>query len=159
MDGPSTSGASAEATDDQPLPPGVSVDLARRALAAQPFSVLLGARLLSFGRGLAVLEVPIRDELMQQNGYVHGGVLAYAADNALTFAGASVLGAAVLTGGFTITYLRPAEGRLLRAHATVLQAEARQAVCRCDLIAVGDAGDMLCAAAQGTVVLTRRSAS
>ncbi|MFB9237689.1 PaaI family thioesterase [Plantactinospora siamensis] len=120
--------------------------------------MLLGARLVSFGSGQAVLEVPIRDDLRQQNGHVHGGVLAYAADNALTFAGASALGAAVLTGGFTITYMRPADGRLLRAHATVLQAGPRQAVCRCDLTVVGDGGEVLCAAAQGTIVLPSAAA-
>jgi hypothetical protein len=61
--------------------------------------------------GRATLEIDVRDELLQQNGYLHGGVLAYAADNALTFAGGSALGPAVLTRGFTIDYLMPARGR------------------------------------------------
>jgi hypothetical protein len=37
--------------------------------------------------GGAVLEAPIRNELLQQDGLVHGDVLRYPADNALTFAG------------------------------------------------------------------------
>lgn len=139
-------------TGGDALPAGVSLDAARQALAAQPFSVLLGARLLTVNRG-AGIDVPIRDDLKQQNGYVHGGVLAYAADNAVTFAGASVLGPAVLTGGLSITYVRPAAGRLLRARATVVHAGRRQAVCRCDLLAVDGDREVLCAAAQGTVVL------
>lgn len=32
---------------------------------------------------------PLRDEHLQQHGFVHGGVISYLADNALTFAGGS----------------------------------------------------------------------
>ncbi len=126
---------------------------ARLALAAQPFSRLLGARLTEFGAGAATLEVDVRDELKQQNGFLHGGVLSYAADNAITFAGGSALGPAVLTGGFTVNYLRPARGRTLRAHAEVVSAGRRQAVCRCELSTVdADGNTVLCAVAQGTVM-------
>lgn len=131
---------------------------ARQALAAQPFSRLLGARLVSFGDGEAVLELDVRDELRQQNGFLHGGVLAYAADNCLTFAAGSVLGPAVMTGGLTIEYLRPADGVTLRAHAQVIHAGRRKATCRCDLHAVADDGTAtLCATAQGTVMTAGRA--
>jgi hypothetical protein len=39
-----------------------------------------------------VLEMPIREELLQQNGFVHGGVVSSLADTALAFAGGSALG-------------------------------------------------------------------
>ncbi|MFC9994382.1 PaaI family thioesterase [Nocardia sp. NPDC127526] len=129
----------------------LDLDLGRKVLAAQPFSQLVGAELTAFGNGRATLEIPIRPELGQQFGYVHGGVLAYAADNALTYAAGTVLGANVLTGGFTITYLRPAAGARLRAEATVIDATRRQAVCRCEIFADSAAGEaVLCAVAQGT---------
>lgn len=105
-----------------------------------------------FEPGRAVLEVDIRDELKQQNGFVHGGVLAYAADNSVTFAAGTVLGPAVLTSGVTISYVRPASGALLRAEATVASSGKRQAVCRCDVFAVTEDGEQtLCAVAQGSV--------
>src|SRR5690606_40534958 len=91
--------------------------LARKILAAQPFSVLLGTRLTAFGGGEAVLELDVRDELRQQNGFVHGGVLGYLADNTLTFAAGTAAGADLVTAGFSIDYLRPAGGVLLRARA------------------------------------------
>ncbi len=116
-------------------------------------SRLLGARLTTFGDGAATLEIDVREELLQQNGFLHGGVLSYAADNALTFAAGTTLGAAVLTGGFSIQYLRPATGRTLAARATVVHTGRRQAVVRCDLRIVGDDGtETLCAVAQGTVL-------
>jgi uncharacterized protein (TIGR00369 family) len=135
----------------------LTLEDARRFLAAQPFSVLIGARIVAFGDPEAVLEIDVRDELLQQNGYVHGGVLAYAADNAITFAAGSRLGPAVLTGGFTIEYLRPAQGRSLEARAEVIHASRRQATCRCDLYMLDDDGERTyCAAAQGTVIAIRQ---
>lgn len=130
-----------------------AIDLAtaRLTLAAQPFSVLLGARLTAFGDGAAVLELDVRPELLQQNGFLHGGVLGYAADNALTFAAGAAAGPAVLTAGFTIDYLRPARGKTLRASARVVRAGRSRVVCRCDLVMVAEDGaESLCAVAQGS---------
>ena len=67
-------------------------------LASQPFSVLLGTELLDLSAGKAEIRVPIRPQPGQQHGFVHGGVIGYAADNALTFAGGSVLGRGRLVG-------------------------------------------------------------
>ncbi len=126
--------------------------VARQILDSQPFSGLVGARLASFSEKEAVLEIPIREELLQQNGFVHGGVVSYAADNALTFAGGSALGPSVLTSEYKINYLEPARGELIRARAGVIQASKRQAVCRCEIFAVEEETENLCAVAQGTIV-------
>ncbi|TDW81008.1 uncharacterized protein (TIGR00369 family) [Kribbella sp. VKM Ac-2566] len=131
----------------------LTLEVAQKLLAAQPFSVLVGARVTAFGDGGATLELDIRPDLLQQNGFLHGGVLSYAADNALTFAGGTALGPEVLTGGFTISYLRPARGVLLRAVAKVAYSSRRQATCTCELTTLDDAGtSALCAIAQGTIV-------
>lgn len=134
----------------------LTLELAQKLLAAQPFSVLVGARVTEFGDGGATLELDIRDDLRQQNGFLHGGVLGYAADNALTFAGGAALGPEVLTGGFTINYLRPAQGDVLRAVAKVVHASSRTATCTCELRTVAAGSDTLCAVAQGTVIAVRR---
>ncbi|MFC3450598.1 PaaI family thioesterase [Amycolatopsis speibonae] len=131
----------------------LTLEDARKGLAAQPFSVLLGTRVASFGNGAAALELDIREDLLQQNGYLHGGVLAYAADNAITFAAGTTLGPAILTSGFSIDYLRPAKGIRLVAEAVVLHSGRRQATCRCDLHVVGQDGTTtLSAVAQGSVM-------
>ncbi|WP_371405889.1 PaaI family thioesterase [Kribbella sp. NBC_00662] len=131
----------------------LTLEVAQKLLAAQPFSLLVGARVTAFGDGGATLELDIRADLQQQNGFLHGGVLAYAADNAITFAGGSALGPNVLTGGFTISYLRPGQGVILRAEAKVAHSGRRQATCTCELTTIDDAGTpTLCAIAQGTVI-------
>ncbi|MFF9624187.1 PaaI family thioesterase [Streptomyces griseosporeus] len=138
-----------EAAHDLP-----GLDVARKVLAAQPFSVLLGTRLTAFGDGEATVELDIREELLQQFGFVHGGVLSYAADNALAFAAGSAVGSRVATAGFSIDYLRPARGAVLRAHATVVRAGRSRVSCRCDLRTRGADGPWtLCAVAQGTIAV------
>jgi uncharacterized protein (TIGR00369 family) len=132
----------------------VEFEQASAILAAQPFSTLVGAELVAFAADGVELRVPLREELLQQHGFVHGGVLLYAADNAITFAGGAVLGPSVVTRGVAIDYLRPARGAALRAIATVVDRTARQALCRCDILIVAEDGtERRCAAAQGTVNL------
>ncbi|MFF2011002.1 PaaI family thioesterase [Streptomyces sp. NPDC058195] len=133
---------------------GLDLTAAQKVLDSQPFSALVGARLTAFGGGAATLEVDIRPQLQQQNGFLHGGVLAYAADNAITFAAGTTLGPHVLTGGFSIQYVRPATGATLVARAEVAHTGRRQAVVRCELFAAAEDGERtLCAVAQGTVLL------
>jgi len=88
---------------------------------------------------------------MQQHGFVHGGVISYAADNALTYAGGSALGPGVVTSEFKINYLRPAKGDFIVARATVIHAGKNQAVCRCDVYVSSEGSESLCATAQGTI--------
>ena len=131
----------------------LSLEDAQEVLTAQPFSRLLGARLVEFADGVAELRLDVRDDLRQQFGFVHGGVLAYLVDNAVTFAAGTALGPAVLTGGFTINHLAPGQGRELRARAYVVHATRRQAVCRCDVVSIDEEGaETPCATGQGTVI-------
>jgi uncharacterized protein (TIGR00369 family) len=74
--------------------------------------------------GPAELRLPIRDEPKQQHGFLHGGVVSYAADNALTYAGGSVLGPAIVTSEFKINYLRPAAGASAQGTITRLSGSA-----------------------------------
>ncbi len=122
----------------------------RSVLAAQPFSRLLGAELVAFETGAAALALDLKPDHLQQHGFAHGGVVSYLADNALTFAGGSVLGDSV-TLEYKINYLRPAIGKRLIARARVTGSGKTQAVCHCDVFVVGDDGEKMCATAQGTI--------
>jgi uncharacterized protein (TIGR00369 family) len=134
------------------MPP--SLDQARAALAAQPFSRLLGAQLNAFGPDGVELEVPIRPAHRQQHGYAHGGLLGYAADNALTFAAGAVAGPDVLTAGYAINLLAPVAGDRLVARAWVIGAGRRLIVTRCELIEPRPDGDRVSAIAQGAIAGT-----
>jgi len=123
----------------------------RRILESQPFSVMLGTELEVFEPGKAVLTLVVKEDLKQQHGFVHGGVVSYLADNALTYAGGSVLGES-LTSEYKINYLRPAIGKRLVARASVLSSGRMQAVCQCEVSAIGEDGERMVAVAQGTII-------
>ena len=125
--------------------------LGKQVLASQAFSVLVGAELTAFSPGQVELAIPVTPQLKQQHGFVHGGVISYAADNALTFAGGSVLGPAVVTSEYKINYLKPAMGTALIAKATVIYSSKTQAACRAEVFVVGEGKEDLCAVALGTV--------
>jgi uncharacterized protein (TIGR00369 family) len=124
----------------------------RAVLAAQPFSAHMGTQLTIFTQGQVELILPLKPEFAQQFGFVHGGVISYLADNAITFAGGTVLGPDVLTAEYKINYIRPAQGEQLIARSTVVAFSSRQAVCRCDILALRDGQEYVCAVAQGTIV-------
>jgi uncharacterized protein (TIGR00369 family) len=132
-----------------------SIDDARKALQTQPFSNLLKAEVVHYASDGVELRVPLTENLKQQHGFAHGGVISYLADNALTFAGGAALGPAVVTSEYKINYVRPAVGDFLSARAVVVYAGKTQAVCRCEVYAITDQGEKLCAAAQGTIALMR----
>jgi uncharacterized protein (TIGR00369 family) len=132
---------------DNPL-----LSLGRSVLQQQAFSRLLGAELSAWDAQQCTLELPLRPDLLQQNGFAHGGVVSYLADNALTYAGGAALGAGVVTSEFKINYVRPAVGERLIARASPAAVSKTQAVCRCDVFAVSAGQEKLCAVALGTIV-------
>jgi len=123
----------------------------REVLASQPFSALVGAELAALSPGKAELRLPVRQDLRQQHGFLHGGVVSYLADNALTYAGGAAMAAPVVTSEYKINYVRPAIGDLLIARAECVSVGRQQAVVRCDVFAVRDGEEKLCAVAQGTI--------
>ncbi|MGH3441290.1 MAG: PaaI family thioesterase [Nitriliruptorales bacterium] len=152
----------------------LDLDAARQLLAAQSLSVLLGAEVVEFSPDRTVLVVPIRDEhlqqnglahgglvwcscvrrspgsrALQQNGLAHGGLVAYAADNAITFAAGAAVGPDVLTAETNANHVAGARGSRLEARATVVNVSRRLVTVRCDAFD-GDES-RLCAVAQGTV--------
>ncbi|GGA83335.1 phenylacetic acid degradation protein [Brucella endophytica] len=130
------------------------LSFAHQVFDSQPFSRFIGARLTKAEPRSAELRLTISDNLKQQHGFVHGGVLSYLADNAITFAGGLALGGNALTSEFKINYIKPARGTELVARASARSTGKRQAVCQCEIFAVAEGQETLCALAQGTVVGT-----
>nr|WP_194721182.1 PaaI family thioesterase [Noviherbaspirillum malthae] len=127
------------------------LQLGQQALASQPFSRMVGTVLTRFDAEGTELRLPVQDMLKQQHGFVHGGVVSYLADNALTFAGGAALGTGVVTSEYKINYVRPAIGQELVARAAAVHAGKSQAACRCDVYVVNEGKELLCAIAQGTI--------
>ena len=132
-----------------------NIELVQLVLEEQPFTRLIGAYLHDIDEHKVDLRVEIRPELLQQHGFVHGGVISYLADNSLTIAGGLVLGPKVVTGEYKINYLRPAIGGILSARAYAISQGKTQAVCRCDIVSINKDAEKVVAVAQGTINLLR----
>jgi len=125
--------------------------MGREVLAKQPFSVLLGAELIALEPGRCELGIVITEQLKQQMGFAHGGVVSYLADNALTYAGGTAMRVPVVTSEYKINYVRPAIGERLIARARAVHVSQSQAVCQCEVFALTAGQETLCAIAQGTI--------
>ena len=76
---------------------------------------LIGARLGAVEPGRVEIELPFRDELTQQKGFVHGGILGMIADSACGYAAFSLMpaGCSLVTVEYKINILAPARGPLV----------------------------------------------
>ncbi len=126
------------------------------AVAGSGFSSFLGVEPVTCWNGKAEAVLKIRDDMTQHHGFVHGAIVGLMADNACAWAAASVLGD-VVTGGYTINFLAPARGKLLRATGNVVKAGKRQAIVRADIWSE-DEGEapVHVAVAQATIIPTGR---
>ena len=99
----------------------------QKAIATVPFARLLGLELDEVGRGTATLGLHVRKELTQNQGVVHGGVIASLIDTATAFAIISLLepGEKVTTVDLTISYLRPLTKGRITAVSRVVRAGRR----------------------------------
>ncbi|MFW5709491.1 MAG: PaaI family thioesterase [Chloroflexota bacterium] len=135
-------------------PSATTIETACEVSRNQPFGQFLGAELTRFDT-VAELQLPLKPDFQQQNGFAHGGVIGHLADNALTFAGGLTLGNRFLMSEYKIHYLRPARGTRLIARAEVVKAGRFQCVCRCDVFSLDEDRENLCATALGTIVSFR----
>src|SRR5689334_4698844 len=96
----------------------------KESFGRQGLMTLLGAELIEAEDGRAVIEVPYRDDLTQQHGYFHGGVVTAIADTACGYAAYTTMppDSSVLTVEFKINLMNPAAGDRLRAEAKVHKA-------------------------------------
>lgn len=98
-----------------------------KALKSVPYAKLLGLELAEISPGTATLHMPVRRELTQNHGVVHGGAIASLIDSATAFAIISLLHPKerVTTVDLTISYLRPVTEGRLRSVARVVRAGRR----------------------------------
>jgi uncharacterized protein (TIGR00369 family) len=87
----------------------------RDSFARQKAMALIGARLAAVEPGRVEVELPFRDDLTQQKGFVHGGILGMIADSACGYAAFSLMpaGCSLVTVEYKINILAPARGAVV----------------------------------------------
>jgi uncharacterized protein (TIGR00369 family) len=93
------------------------------ALSKVPFARLLGLEIESLAPGQAILQLPVREELKQYHGVVHGGAIASLIDTAMALAILPTLkeNERTTTVDLTVNYIRPLSEGVARAHARILR--------------------------------------
>ena len=132
-------------------------DYAARVTASFARNRLLG----SFGvaikgikPGHVTMSLPFREDLCQQHGYLHGGVLAALLDSASGYAGLTLMpvSAAVLGVEFKVNFVAPAIGERVDVFGRVLKSGRTLTVCAGDAYAVADGTQKLVASMLNTVM-------
>ena len=87
----------------------------RESFARQKAMALIGARLTVVEPGYVEIALPFRDDLTQQKGYVHGGILGMIADSACGYSAFSLMpaGCSIVTVEYKMNILSPARGALI----------------------------------------------
>jgi len=103
----------------------------RDSFARQRFMTTLGASLERVGPGEITISFTHRDELTQQHGFLHAGVMTSVADSACGYAALSLMepGVGVLSVEFKVNMLAPAVGERFVATGRVVRSGRTLTVC------------------------------
>lgn len=109
----------------------------RASFCRQKLMGAIGAELTRLVPGEAEISLKYRDDLTQQHGFVHAGIIATIADTASGYAAFSLMPAdtAVLTVEYKINLISPAVGELFIARGRVIRPGKRLSVCTAEVMA------------------------
>jgi uncharacterized protein (TIGR00369 family) len=138
----------------KPLNPDFAARV-RASFNRQAAMGLIGARLTAVEPGRVTIELPVRDDLGQQHGFVHGGVVGMIADSAGGYSAFTLMpaDASVLTVEYKINMLAPARGERLIARGEVVKPGRTLSIVRADVYAVAGVKETLIAAMQQTLMV------
>ncbi len=125
----------------------------------QKFMDFIGAKLVEVKPGFCEIHLPYKEELTQQNGFFHAGIISTLADNAAGFASFSLMeeDSSILSVEFKLNLISPGIGELLIARAKVLKSGRTLTICRADVFILKDGVEKLCAASQATLIQIKNS--
>ena len=114
----------------------------------------IGAELVHVAPGEVDIALPFSKQLTQQDGFLHAGVVAGAADSACGYAALTTMepGAEVLTVEFKINLLAPAAGERLLVRGRVLRSGRTLTVCRADAVTISEGQEKHVATLTATLI-------
>jgi len=126
----------------------------RESFVAQSAMATLGFELARVEAGQVEIQFSHRDDLTQQHGFMHGGIIATAADNACGFSALTLMSSdkAVLSVEFKINFMAPARGDRFRAVARVVKSGATLTICNGEVLAINEEKETPVALVQATLI-------
>jgi len=134
--------------------PDFAVDV-RASFDRQGAMHLIRAALPVVEHGYTEIHVPHWDGILQQHGFVHGGVVGMIADSAGGYAAMTVAppAASVLTVEYKMNLVAPANGEKLVARGRVVRPGRTLIVVKAEVFAVNSGKETLCALMQQTIMV------
>jgi uncharacterized protein (TIGR00369 family) len=132
-------------------------DRIRASFARQRLMRTLGAELKAVRRGEVEIELPFRDDLTQQHGYLHAAAVTAIVDSACGYAALTLMepDVEVLSVEFKVNLLAPAAGERFLAVGRVLRSGRTLTVCSGEVHAMRGASRQLICAMQSTMIASR----
>lgn len=128
-------------------------ELVRSVTAATGFTHAASVQVISVEPGLVSLRMPRKRELLQFNGFFHGGAIAGLADHAAGAAATTMLpqGRIAVTADLHVNFLKPAAGIAITAVAKAVSVGVTLSVVTVEVFAEAEASSVLCAIATATL--------
>jgi uncharacterized protein (TIGR00369 family) len=116
-----------------------------------------GVELLRVAPGEVDLRLPFREDLTQQHGFFHAGVITTVVDSACGWAALTLMpeGAGVLSIEFKVNLLAPARGEAIVAKGRVVKAGRTITVVQGDVLALSGDEETRCATLTGTMMVVQ----
>lgn len=129
----------------------------RESFARQRVMQTIGASLTRVSPGEVEIELPFREDLTQQHGFLHAGVVTTIVDTACGYAAYSLMpaNAAVLTVEYKVNFVSPAIGERIIARGRVTKAGRTVTVCAGDVFALRNGREKLVATLLATMMTVR----
>jgi uncharacterized protein (TIGR00369 family) len=130
----------------------------RESFVRQKVMALIGARLTRVEPGRVEIELPFRDDLTQQHGFFHAGIVGTVADSAGGYAAYTLMpaGSSVLSVEYKINLLAPADGERLLASGQVVRSGRTITVCDLEVLVDKAGVRTLCARGMQTLMCLDR---
>ena len=139
------------------LPPADFRQRITASFARQGAMRLIGAELTRIEHGTIEIELPFKDELTQQHGFLHAGVISAALDSACSYAAYTVLDpdASLLTIEFKVNLMSPGRGERFLFRGEVTKPGSTIIVADGRAYAIDDGPAKLIASMTGTKMVIR----
>jgi uncharacterized protein (TIGR00369 family) len=137
----------------KPLNPDFEDEL-RRGFSSQRVMQKIGAYLLSAEPGVVEIGLDFSEDLTQQHGYLHAGIVTAIVDSACGFAAYTLMPreSGVLTVEYKVNLLSPAKGEKFIATGRVIKPGKTLTVCAGDVVAVDGEEKKRIAIMQATMI-------
>lgn len=126
----------------------------KASFTKQKFMDFIGAELSTLEPGYCEIQLPYSENLTQQHGFFHSGIVSTIDDNAAGYAAFTLMDgtSSILTVEYKINLMAPAKGSVLIGKGKVVKPGKTLTICQTEVFAEEDGQQKLCVVVQSTLI-------